>query len=1070
MPEELKIEKMNLEEGFCVIEAGAGAGKTYNLVRIVKRISEMPSRDEAGKKRDISKTLLVTFTNAAAMEMRQRMRELLEEEGTPESLQQLSKMQISTIHAFCHRAYADFGPSAGFPPVNGEPKSGEQIALQIAEDFWRGLCGKGKNGTLQFGEIKNATKWIISGEKFAMNQALQGSGLKKFVEDRVAQMKLSGTYLTHDTVVGNLLEALEDPKRGEKLAGLIRSSYEACLIDESQDTDSKQWAIFQKIFRDQPGKLLIMVGDRNQSIYGFRGANVENYKAITADARNQTNGLWRLSSNNRSSESLIAAFNKLFQHNLEPAKESNYSPFFGSGSEFLKIGIPKFDSGKKPRPGIKAELRDLRENTIRVVQSSEDEDVFNETARMLIELTNEIPLKTDYQESEQELAKTIVKDANIGILTRESRQAQALHRLLVNRGIRAALATKSSVFTSTLAPVIHHLLCCALKPEDSSIRRALFLVQPHILGVNGEVADRIKEEDGAVAAWLRDAREKWFDDGFSAAWEALLTTHHLRLTTGECPKTEIAKGPMQLRHLADLAHIYELICKKIQSDKLSPEATVDYLAERIKNACGAQEDADEAECIRPESAKPQVIVRTMHTAKGLEYQGVIIPKFGMIKDVKGSRGGLLRESTQTSLISDSSDPADIERFGSQTADEDARLLYVALTRAERKITILWGDDPASDKLDPRKNSGFPVVLARNGLDGTASRLASFFGTTLVEKTEPIAEAAFKHALRPFHLIEGLDSSGIKTFSAKGSTSFSKLTSKHDDVEDLPNKPEEGVETKTKPKKDKIALPFLTFPAGKNAGTVMHSILEQVDFKDAARDKPSEATKEVVEKLLRSCGIFIATDKDKQEAEIKKNTDLFLSELRKWMNCPLADPSRAKLGDVSADRRMSEVRFSLACDLDYADLHRLRKLLAEDHAENPTLKEEVGELTKEEVDGLLIGSIDLVYHSGDKFYVIDWKSNRIGSDAGDYDAESMAKEIFKHKYHLQYTLYAAVLHQHMTNIGYPGWNYETSFGGCHYLFMRAFGCDDQGTGDFFHRPKLKTIEGVLKLMKPKQKKQ
>jgi ATP-dependent exoDNAse (exonuclease V) beta subunit len=314
--------------------------------------------------------------------------------------------------------------------------------------------------------------------------------------------------------------------------------------------------------------------------------------------------------------------------------------------------------------------------------------------------------------------------------------------------------------------------------------------------VKGDIADRITEEDGAVAAWLRDAREKWFDDGFSAAWEALLTTHHLKLTTGECPKSEIAKGPMKLRHLADLAHIYELICKKIQSDKLSPEATVDYLAERIKNACGAQEDADEAECIRPESAKPQVIVRTMHTAKGLEYQGVIIPKFGKIKGVEGSRGGLLRESNQTSLISDSSDPADIERFGSQTADEDARLLYVALTRAERKITILWGDDPAPDKLDPRKNCGFPVVLARNGLEGTASSLASFFGTTLAEKTEPIAEDAFKNTLRPFHLIEGLDSSGIKTFSAKGSTSFSKLTSKHEDVEDPPNQPEEVKETKT----------------------------------------------------------------------------------------------------------------------------------------------------------------------------------------------------------------------------------------------------------------------------------
>ncbi len=80
MTPELKIEKMNLEEGFSVIEAGAGAGKTFNLVRIVKRISEMPSKEGDGKKRDISKVLLVTFTNAAAMEMRQRMRELLEKE------------------------------------------------------------------------------------------------------------------------------------------------------------------------------------------------------------------------------------------------------------------------------------------------------------------------------------------------------------------------------------------------------------------------------------------------------------------------------------------------------------------------------------------------------------------------------------------------------------------------------------------------------------------------------------------------------------------------------------------------------------------------------------------------------------------------------------------------------------------------------------------------------------------------------------------------------------------------------------------------------------------------------
>ena len=46
---------------------------------------------------------------------------------------------------------------------------------------------------------------------------------------------------------------------------------------------------------------------------------------------------------------------------------------------------------------------------------------------------------------------------------------------------------------------------------------------------------------------------------------------------------------------------------------------------------------------------------------------------------------------------------------------------------------------------------------------------------------------------------------------------------------------------------------------------------------------------------------------------------------------------------------------------------------------------------------------------------------------------------------------------------PDWDYERDFGGCHYLFMRAFGHDDQGTGDFFHRPSYATIQRLLKAL-------
>jgi ATP-dependent exoDNAse (exonuclease V) beta subunit len=142
-PDPLVLEAFKLDPRLVVIEAGAGSGKTYNLVRIVRKMSE--------EGRDISRLLLVTFTNAAALEMRQRMRDLLEKEfeaaliKKPEggalqqlaAIQQLAAMQITTIHSFCHRAYAEYGPIVGFPTIEGTPKESSQLASEIGEDFWR---------------------------------------------------------------------------------------------------------------------------------------------------------------------------------------------------------------------------------------------------------------------------------------------------------------------------------------------------------------------------------------------------------------------------------------------------------------------------------------------------------------------------------------------------------------------------------------------------------------------------------------------------------------------------------------------------------------------------------------------------------------------------------------------------------------------------------------------------------------------------------------------------------------------------------------------------------------------
>ncbi len=206
----LSLESFKLQPRLVVVEAGAGSGKTFNLVRIVKKMSTEGT--------DISKILLVTFTNAAALEMRQRMRELLEKEGSPKALQELAAMQITTIHSFCHRAYAEYGTAAGFPAIEGTPEDSQALAQEIGLDFWRKKTREGSAPEVEPSEIVKAVELLLAetdapGAETAgirLSKRLDASGLRAFVRMRVDALRAAGGLLTFDTVIQNLLDALRD--------------------------------------------------------------------------------------------------------------------------------------------------------------------------------------------------------------------------------------------------------------------------------------------------------------------------------------------------------------------------------------------------------------------------------------------------------------------------------------------------------------------------------------------------------------------------------------------------------------------------------------------------------------------------------------------------------------------------------------------------------------------------------------------------------------------------------------------------------------------------------------------
>ena len=85
-----------------------------------------------------------------------------------------------------------------------------------------------------------------------------------------------------------LCEALQDAQ-GDELAEMIRFQYPFAMIDEFQDTDSQQYAIFSKIYRDNPEKNtgFIMIGDPKQAIYRFRGADIFTYLKASDEAQSR---------------------------------------------------------------------------------------------------------------------------------------------------------------------------------------------------------------------------------------------------------------------------------------------------------------------------------------------------------------------------------------------------------------------------------------------------------------------------------------------------------------------------------------------------------------------------------------------------------------------------------------------------------------------------------------------------------------------------------------------------------------------------------------------------------------
>ncbi|HEY6692823.1 MAG TPA: 3'-5' exonuclease, partial [Solirubrobacteraceae bacterium] len=541
------------------------------------------------------------------------------------------------------------------------------------------------------------------------------------------------------------------------------------------------------------------------------------------------------------------------------------------------------------------------------------------------------------------------------------------------------------------------------------------------------------------------------------------------------------------RALTDLRHVGQLLHAAATTEQLGTTALVQWLRRRIAEA--EQDTSDEDRSRRLESDAQAVQVLTVHRSKGLEFPIVYYPHLWEPGYIPAGLPVAYHDpdAGDRRTIDVGLEGPDFDRHKQQhlveERGEDLRLAYVALTRAKHQAIVWWAPSWNS------RDSALGRLLFARAADGTVPAVGR--GTpsdaAAVQRFETLAaEAPGRISVERARLELATEWGGPLRPPAELTaerferpldrrwrrTSFSDITSGAHEAR-VGSEPEEGLladepEAPVRPAApagDEAlrAVPSLLgeMPAGTSVGTFVHRVLEAADF--AAADLEAELAARVAEVQARR-----AVDIGDPRVAV--------AGLRSAIETPLGGGLR--LRDLARADRLDELAFELPLvggEAPTGDL-ALDAVAAVLRAHLPAGDPLAGyadrladPALRRSVRGYVTGSIDLVARAGERFTVVDYKTNWLGAPGEELTAwhhrpAALAAEMERGHYGLQALLYTVALHRYL-RWRMPAYDPERHLGGVLYLFVRGMTGPDtpvvDGTscGVFAWRPPAALVEAL-----------
>ena len=1011
------------------LNASAGTGKTYSICKKLCYLFVDSNEENRIKPEEAA---VITFTNNAARELKTRIQTFLTNEEEVADLKKsfgkslnkeqfeknrayaiahLNEASIGTIHHFCTEILGIVGTLADFDAgrtltqdtsdllefTNNanltkysqsksfarsfDSKSYQKTLEEARGSFNRDMFFADLKGVFKPKEDKSSTESDSTEDEAKCTSIQPNSELlawQRWAKD-IAQ--LYGLLERTHSVMSNdsLLALTNEAVSSEPVVKLLQKRWKLVMVDEFQDTDINQWNIIKKAFlsdsnENSPVKV-ITVGDDKQSIYSFRGAEVENFRSARELAEKNNNKTYVLNINYRSDSCVVDAVNAITKELFDPKSVVDVR------AHITDRRLLDGDLDGNPNSVNKGLFIRTSETEFKI------KDIPDDVTHVINHLLKTYTIKEGQNEHRH------IKPSDIAVLVNGKDKAREILSTLKDSRIPAVFTNTTSVFDEQAAKDWLDLLESLVSLSDHNLLKRVAIGPFGIFEVNDLMNDSALDE--IITRW-QEYKNHTQKGGFNLLWENIEAKSNFsqRVFTNWYGEDYYINALQVKNWLQKLWH-----------ENPSLNYLVEKLSMKIKAASKDSKTAEDEEKLNIPTDEPSVQIYTYHGSKGLQFPIVLLPYLAIQK-----RDDFNDSSKTRCLYAFSSSPnlqnCSVEELKQKKiekeSEENARIAYVAFTRAEL-LNVVWTNPLPEDNSSKEAKTLPPLGQALANAKSKLSNNTFELTDEVLNSGEDVSNDRARSSIPDLYAYKQIATADLPELKYR--TSYSSISANlksdvttsgggndDDEIEEISDasngKNDENLINeikKTSPNEEWFnkeltadTHPLVDLEAGKDFGTQIHAAFENLI--NVRRTNPSlsfdeacsyAAKQTLIEKNLNS--------KDHEPLSFEESHERLTQALKQVFSISLNGPFEGKsFVDINPQNIRAELEFDF--NLNPNNKFMLNEIARcwKEHVHSDELSDFAKQLGNAiSMKGILTGSIDVLLRDdqGD-YFIADWKTNNL----------------------------------------------------------------------------------------------